>query len=106
MSEFQPLPGVQESWDNRSPSELEKYGQGTEGVARLAAGFGGEQIQGLARNMTGAVKSFLPGDVHGGNLDEDYADVSSDSFRAPEFDIDLNGLDKIENRMKLLDGLT
>lgn len=106
MSEFQPLPGMQQSWDKRGQAELEKYGSDTEAIARLSAGFGGEYLQGVARNMTGMVKTLLPGDVHGGNLEEDYVDVSSPSFKAPEFEVDLNNLDKVENRMKLLDNLT
>lgn len=106
MSDFQPFPGMQESWDKRGQGELEQYGKDTEAMARLAAGFGGAEIQALARNVTGVTKSLLPGDVHGGNLEEDYADVNSPNFKAPEFDVDLKNLDKIENRMQLLDNLT
>ncbi|MGE0401523.1 MAG: hypothetical protein AB7T06_32780 [Kofleriaceae bacterium] len=105
MSEFQPYPGMQEFWD-KNPAQLEQFGEGTEDMARLAAGFGGADVQAVARNVTGATKSLLPGDVHGGNLEQEYADVNDPSWNAAELDIDLNNLDKIENRMNLLDGLT
>lgn len=104
MAEMAPLPGSQEVWDKRGQSELEKYGTDTEALARLAAGFGGEQYQGLGRNMLGMIKTMLPGDVHGGNLEEDYADVNADSFSAPEFKV--GDLSKIEDRMNLLDKFT
>ncbi len=96
---------MQEFWD-KNPAQLEQFGEGTEDMARLAAGFGGADVQAVARNVTGATKSLLPGDVHGGNLEQEYADVNDPSWNAAELDIDLNNLDKIENRMNLLDGLT
>jgi len=104
VSEFQPLPGSQDSWDSRGQSELEKYGKDTEAVGRLAAGFGGDQIQGLARNMTGMVKTLLPGDVHGGNLEEDYADVNAEGWAPQDFSV--GDLSKTEDRMQILDKLT
>src|SRR5690349_13569180 len=106
MSEFQPMPEMQTFWDDAGQAQLEQFGKGTEAMARLAAGFGGEELQRIGRVGNGVHTSLLPADVHGGNLDEDYADVQSADFTAPEFTVDLNNLDKIENRMQLLDNFT
>lgn len=104
MSEFQPLPGMQESWDKRGQSALDQYGKDSDAIARLAAGFGGADLQVLARNMTGMSKTLLPGDVHMGNLDKQYADINNPDWAPQDFQV--GNLDKIEDRMQLLDKLT
>jgi hypothetical protein len=106
VSEFQHHPAMQDAWDKSGQAKLEDFGDKTEAMARLAAGFGGAEVQALARNVTGMTKSLLPADVHGKNLDAEYADVNDPSWSAAKLQTDVNSLDKIENRMKLLDGLT
>ena len=102
MSEMAPLPGSQEVWDKRGQAELEKYGHDTEALARIAAGFSGDaNTQALARNMMGMVKTLLPGDVHGGNLDEDYANTQAPGWAPKAFSV--GNLDDMGNRMNVLD---